>query len=59
MPKGAKFIGQIFYGSIGYTIGAVIGVCFAASNRPVILFIGDGSFQETAQVIFYFRADGK
>jgi len=49
MPKGTKFIGQVFYGSIGFTIGATLGVCIAAPNRKVILFVGDGSFQVTAQ----------
>lgn len=49
LPHGAKFIGQTFYGSIGYTVGATLGVCIAAPERPVYLFIGDGSFQVTAQ----------
>jgi len=70
MPKGVKFIGQVFYGSIGYTVGATLGVAVAARDRPVILFIGDGSFQVTAQdlstmirlkttpVIFLLNNDG-
>jgi TPP-dependent 2-oxoacid decarboxylase len=49
MPDGATFIGQTFYGSIGYTIGATLGACMAAPQRQVILFIGDGSFQVTGQ----------
>jgi len=49
MPKNAKFVAQVFYGSIGYTVGATLGVAIAARDRPVILFIGDGSFQVTAQ----------
>lgn len=49
MPDGATFIGQTFYGSIGYTVGATLGVCLAAPGRPVVLFIGDGSFQVTGQ----------
>jgi len=51
LPRGAKFIGQIFYGSIGYTVGATVGVCTALQDSPekeVILFVGDGSFQVTA-----------
>jgi len=48
-PKGVTFISQVFYGSIGFTLGATLGACFAANNRPVLLFIGDGSFQETCQ----------
>ncbi len=49
MPDGVTFIGQTFYGSIGYTLGAALGACIAAPHRQVILFIGDGSFQVTCQ----------
>jgi indolepyruvate decarboxylase len=51
MPEGATFIGQTFYGSIGYTIGATLGAALAAPERPVVLFIGDGAFQVTCQDI--------
>jgi len=49
MPEGAKFIGQTFYGSIGYTVGATVGASLAAPDRQVVLFVGDGSFQVTCQ----------
>jgi len=49
MPEGATFIGQAFYGSIGYTVGATLGACMAAQHRQVVLFVGDGSFQVTCQ----------
>jgi len=49
MPEGSTFIGQTFYGSIGYTIGATLGASMAAQDRKVILFVGDGSFQVTCQ----------
>ena len=49
MPEGVTFIGQTFYGSIGYTVGATLGAGMAAQNRQLILFIGDGSFQVTGQ----------
>jgi indolepyruvate decarboxylase len=49
MPEGSTFIGQTFYGSIGYTVGATLGAGIAAQNRRVVLFIGDGSFQVTCQ----------
>jgi indolepyruvate decarboxylase len=49
MPKDVTFIGQTFYGSIGYTVGATLGAGLAAQNRQLILFIGDGSFQVTGQ----------
>ncbi len=49
MPAGTTFIGQTFYGSIGYTVGATLGAAMAARDRRVILFVGDGSFQVTCQ----------
>jgi TPP-dependent 2-oxoacid decarboxylase len=49
MPEGATFIGQTFYGSIGYTVGATLGAGMAAPDRQVVLFVGDGSFQVTCQ----------
>lgn len=70
MPKGVTFIGQTFYGSIGYSIGATLGAAMAAKARQVVLFVGDGSFQVTGQdlstmirnhlkpVIFLINNDG-
>ena len=70
MPEGATFIGQTFYGSIGYTVGATLGAGMAAQDRKVVLFVGDGSFQVTCQdlstmirnrlrpVIFLINNDG-
>ena len=70
MPEGATFIGQTFYGSIGYTVGATLGAGMAAQARHVVLFVGDGSFQVTCQdlstmirnrlkpVIFLINNDG-
>jgi TPP-dependent 2-oxoacid decarboxylase len=49
MPEGATFIGQTFYGSIGYTVGATLGAGMAAGDRQVVLFVGDGPFQVTCQ----------
>jgi indolepyruvate decarboxylase len=49
MPDGAVFLGQAFYGSIGYTVGAALGASLAAPDRRVVLFVGDGSFQVTCQ----------
>ena len=45
MPKGGSMIAQIFYGSIGFSLGAAIGVALAAPDRPVLLLIGDGAYQ--------------
>jgi indolepyruvate decarboxylase len=70
MPNGTTFIGQVFYGSIGYTVGATLGVGIAVQERQVVLFVGDGSFQVTCQdlstmirnhlkpVIFLINNDG-
>jgi indolepyruvate decarboxylase len=49
MPEGATFIGQTFYGSIGYTVGATLGASIAARDRRAVLFVGDGAFQVTCQ----------
>jgi TPP-dependent 2-oxoacid decarboxylase len=49
LPEGATFIGQTFYGSIGYTVGATLGAGIAAPDRRLLLFIGDGAFQVTCQ----------
>ncbi|MDH4088015.1 MAG: thiamine pyrophosphate-dependent enzyme [Nitrospira sp.] len=70
MPEGTTFIGQAFYGAIGYTIGATLGADMAAQDRQTVLFVGDGSFQVTCQdlstmirnhlkpVIFLIKNDG-
>ena len=70
MPEGATFIGQTFYGSIGYTVGATLGAGMAAPDRRAVLFVGDGAFQVTCQdlstmirnrlrpVIFLINNDG-
>jgi indolepyruvate decarboxylase len=49
LPPGCSFVTQAVWGSIGYTVGALLGTLCAAPERRHILFIGDGSFQLTAQ----------
>ncbi|MGA9287605.1 MAG: alpha-keto acid decarboxylase family protein, partial [Anaerobacillus sp.] len=49
LPEGARFIGQPLWGSIGYTLPALLGSQLADTERRNLLFIGDGSFQLTAQ----------
>jgi indolepyruvate decarboxylase len=49
LPPGCSFVTQAVWGSIGYTVGALLGALCAAPERRQILFIGDGSFQLTAQ----------
>jgi pyruvate decarboxylase len=42
---------QMRYGSIGWSVGAVLGYSLAARGKKrVLALIGDGSFQMTAQV---------
>ena len=53
-PKGVTALSQVLWGSIGYSVGACQGAALAAKetgNRRTILFVGDGSFQLTAQEI--------
>ena len=49
LPSGATVISQALWGAIGYTLPATFGSLLAAPERRHILFIGDGSFQLTAQ----------
>lgn len=51
VPDETIYLTQTLWGSIGYTVGALLGVCVAATDRPAVLFVGDGSFQLTAQEI--------
>jgi pyruvate decarboxylase/indolepyruvate decarboxylase len=49
IPDDATVITQPLWGSIGYSVGAVLGAALANPKRRTILFVGDGSFQLTAQ----------
>ncbi|KAK3989661.1 thiamine diphosphate-binding protein [Cladorrhinum sp. PSN332] len=55
-PKDVMGVTQILWGSIGWSVGAASGVAMAAKDagegeRRTILFVGDGSFQLTAQEV--------
>ncbi|MCJ1457918.1 Pyruvate decarboxylase 1 [Mycoblastus sanguinarius] len=53
-PKGVNAISQVLWGSIGYSVGSCQGAALAAKeigNMRTILFVGDGSFQLTAQEV--------
>ncbi|CZS92581.1 hypothetical protein WAI453_006678 [Rhynchosporium graminicola] len=54
-PTGVSAISQVLWGSIGYSVGACQGAALAArdagEDRRTILFVGDGSFQLTAQEV--------
>lgn len=49
LPDGCKFEIQMQYGSIGWSVGAFLGLAAANTERRIIGLIGDGSFQMTAQ----------
>lgn len=49
LPSGITYINSNIWGAIGFTLPALLGSCLAAPQRRHLLFIGDGSFQVTAQ----------
>ena len=50
LPHGAKYHVQMQYGSIGWSVGATLGVALASDPETrVISLIGDGSLQLTVQ----------
>ncbi|MBI2784954.1 MAG: pyruvate decarboxylase [Legionella longbeachae] len=50
LPKGCPFEIQMQYGSIGWSVGALLGMQAALDGKKrVIACIGDGSFQMSAQ----------
>lgn len=49
LPAYTTFISQTTWGSIGYTLPALLGSLLAAPLRRQLLFIGDGSLQMTVQ----------
>lgn len=49
LPPGCTVVSQVIWGSIGYTVGSLLGTLAAAPQRRHLLFVGDGSFQLTAQ----------
>jgi indolepyruvate decarboxylase len=54
LPDGCKFEIQMQYGSIGWSVGAFLGLAAANPKRRVIGLIGDGSFQMSAQEVSTF-----
>ncbi|MBN1834024.1 MAG: alpha-keto acid decarboxylase family protein [Deltaproteobacteria bacterium] len=49
LPEDTRYISQLIWGAIGYSLPALLGSMMAAPDRRHILFIGDGSLQMTAQ----------
>jgi pyruvate decarboxylase len=52
-PRNVTALSQVLWGSIGWSVGACQGAALAAKDAGkdgrTILFVGDGSFQLTAQ----------
>ncbi|KAI9261719.1 pyruvate decarboxylase PdcB [Sporodiniella umbellata] len=57
-PRGTKFISQVIWCSIGYSVGAAVGAAMAAPDRRVYLIVGDGSFQMSCQEVSLFLRHG-
>ena len=51
LPDGAKFEIEMQYGHIGWSVPATFGYALAAPDRRIVLMVGDGSFQLTAQEV--------
>ncbi|HEX4209255.1 MAG TPA: thiamine pyrophosphate-dependent enzyme, partial [Candidatus Binataceae bacterium] len=51
LPDGARFEIEMQWGSIGWSVPATFGYAMGARDRRVILMVGDGSFQLTAQEV--------
>jgi indolepyruvate decarboxylase len=51
LPPDCTFVTQAVWGSIGYSVGSTLGTLLAAPHRRHLLFVGDGSFQLTAQEV--------
>ena len=49
LPNNTTYVAQPLWGSIGYTLPALLGTQLADLSRRNILIIGDGSFQFTVQ----------
>lgn len=54
MPSGITIISQPLWLSIGYSLPALFGSSMAQPDRRQVIFIGDGSFQLTAQEVSSF-----
>lgn len=51
LPRGAKFEIEMQWGHIGWSIPASFGYALSESKRQVVVMVGDGSFQMTAQEV--------
>lgn len=51
LPNNTSFISQPLWASIGYSVGSLVGTAVSDTTRENVLFVGDGSFQLTAQAL--------
>jgi len=51
LPDGARFEIEMQWGHIGWSVPATFGYALGAPDRRIVLMIGDGSFQLTAQEV--------
>lgn len=51
LPDGARFEIEMQWGHIGWSVPAAFGYAVRARDRRVVLMVGDGSFQLTAQEV--------
>jgi indolepyruvate decarboxylase len=58
MPSGVSYLAGTLWGSIGYSLPAALGAAVAAPDRRVLLLIGDGSLQLTAQELSTMARQG-
>ena len=49
LPPNCTVVASVIWGSIGYSVGSLLGTLTAAPDRRHLPFVGDGSFQMTAQ----------
>ena len=58
LPQGCKFIVQSLWASVGFSLAATFGAQTADPDRRVILLVGDGAAQFTAQELGTMLRDG-
>jgi indolepyruvate decarboxylase len=58
MPRGATFLNQTLWGSIGWATPAAFGAALSSPSRRTILVTGEGSHQLTAQEVSQFQRCG-
>lgn len=54
LPRETRWVSQVLWGSIGWSVGATLGVALAARELQIgrtHLFVGDGSLQLTVQEV--------